>query len=124
MSRSRSVWLAVTAPAATAFTAKGAPRATHTYSGQAPAAIRQVEIELPPGSQGTLHLQVFVVGRSGGRSPVLLMGTGGDQYVSGDDMHLRLDADFPLNTGDVVQAWYDNTDAVNPHWFAMIVTIA
>lgn len=124
MARSRSVWLSMTAAAATSFDGDGAAQATYTYTGPSGVAVRQVEIELPPGSQGTLHLIPYVVGRAGARVSAVQFAKGGDQFASGDNTRLRLDCDLPLNTGDEIQAWYDNTDATNPHWFAMIVTIA
>ena len=122
MARARSVLLAMTAAAATSFDASDAAQATYTYAG-AGASIRRIVIQLPPGSQGTLHLDVKVVGRAGGRPSAVEYGAGGDQYISGDDVLAELDTDFPVNTGDVIQAWYDNTDQSNAHWFGMTITI-
>ncbi|MHB2020330.1 MAG: hypothetical protein ACYCW6_25620 [Candidatus Xenobia bacterium] len=119
---SQTKWLAYTAGAGNDFDADGGA----TYTVAAPGRIRHVQVRLPTGSTGELHIIPYVVGRGGARASCVEFSTrasDGDQYLAGDDVLIDLDCDFPVYQGDVVQAWYDNTDAVNPHWFAMAVTI-
>lgn len=119
---SQTKWLAYTAGAGENFDANGGAAYTCAFSGR----IRHVQVRLPPGSTGELHIIPYVKGRAGGRPSCVefsSVASGGDQYLAGDDVLIDLDCDFPVYQGDIVQAWYDNTDAVNDHWFAMAVTI-
>lgn len=118
--RAQTKWLACTAPAGTGFDTPGAPQAVYMFAG--PGRIRRIELHLPPGSAGELHVVPYVVGRSKGRTSAIQFSAGGDQYLSGDDAVIPMEADFPVQTGDVIEAWYQNTDAANPHWFGMAVT--
>ena len=122
--RSYSIWLAYTSLAGTNFdTADAGGPAGPVYMVSRPGRIRQVELTLPPGSAGTLHIVPYVVGRAGARTSALQFAAGGVQYLSGDDVIIRLDADFPVEIGDKVQGWYDNQDPSNPHWFGLGCTV-
>lgn len=116
--RSYTVALAYTAPAGGTF--QSAP--AYVYPHGAPGAVRHLTLILPPGSQGMLQLVPRVVGRAGAPASLVPFGSG-VAYLSGDDATMELDADFPLYTGDTIQAWYQNTDTVNPHFFTLLCTI-
>lgn len=121
--RSQTKWLACTAPAGENFDT-GASAVQATYVCEFAGRVRHVDLFLPDGSTGELHVIPYVVGSAGARVSAVGFGKGGNQYLSGNNTNpIAMDADFPVGVGDVIQAWYDNGDAVNPHWFALAVTI-
>lgn len=117
--RSYTVSLSYTAPAGTTFT--DAP--TYVYPHAAEGRVRRLSLILPPGSQGTLHIVPRVIGRAGAPASLIPFGSG-LAYLSGDDVVIPLDCDFPVYTGDDIQAWWDNTDPTNAHFFQLLCTIS
>ena len=107
------VRLAMVAAAGASTDAGGA---AITYDVAFAARVKHVRITLPPGSAGTLQLRVEVLWQDNWQS-VVAWAKGGHQFISGDDVILSFDCDWPSPQGSNLRVWYNNTDAVNAHEF-------
>lgn len=124
----RTKWLAYTAAAGTSWDdivgTPPAPRGGASYRVAAEGRIVELVLVLPPGSRGTLQMDVRVRSGAGGAvSSALEYAAGGDGFISGDSLPgFRFGVDFPAHVGDTIEAWYNNQGA-NPHWFGWAVVI-
>lgn len=117
----RTVWLALTAPAATSWDTSGAPHAQ--FQALADARVVRVYLQLPPGSRGLLRVAPRILSQTDEVQQILTYAQGGDGYLRGDFVAPTLECDVRIRTGEWLQAWYDNTDDAIPHWFALGVTL-
>jgi len=84
--------------------------------------IDKLRVHFPPGSEGTLHINIWIVDTHGDlRKKVVETPT--DQYISGEDEIVEFTPNLEVKQDEKVRAIATNNDATWPHKYKITFNI-